>query len=92
MEWLIKGVRWACDIDKSDSRRPVDADVICIPGGCEKYHPELRNVLYKALAKGKLVVCGAGGEERERSYNLQYPARLGNTIQKYVKNVLGRYK
>ena len=80
IEWLINGLKWACDIDQKDSKRPVNADIISISAGITRYHPELRQVLYQALQKGKIIVCAASNEEDDNSLNIQYPGKLGDVI------------
>ena len=78
-EWLVRGLRWACDIDRVDRRRPVNADIICITVGTAKHQPELRDVILRALSQGKIIVCSASNIGDE-SYCLQYPARYGDVI------------
>ncbi len=82
VEWMIKGLRWACDLDKADcrTRRPVNADIVCLSVGMPRYHPGLRDVIYHAMKKGKVIVCCASNEEEENAYNIQYPARFGDVI------------
>ncbi len=80
VEWMIKGLKWACDIDKTDSRRPVNADIVCMSVGMPRYHPGVRDVIYTATQKGKIIICCASNEEQENSYNIQYPARFGDVI------------
>lgn len=76
----ISGLKWACDIDKTDSRRLINADIICITSGLPRYSPELRMTIYEALAKRKVIISAAIADDPDSPYEIHYPARFGDII------------
>eukprot|EP00058_Branchiostoma_floridae_P021746 XP_002607236.1 hypothetical protein BRAFLDRAFT_104478 [Branchiostoma floridae] len=74
--WVANGIRWILSLDGTDKQ----VDIISLSLGFNTFHAGLREAIFEANRRGKIIVCAASNDGRQQQTNIAFPARFGDVI------------